>query len=492
MAVVDTSRLLEKALERARRDPGLPVSNPTISSWESVPHEFANHQSLHLPSKVSIGVIGSGITGISIAYHLLQERPDLSVTVLEARNLISGATGRNGGHCKEVPYVDYDGLKALHGMDVARKIVRFRLAQLDALFDVAGKLTPNVIDESMLRRVDGIDLYFDRNAFEAMKIKREEWLKDFPEERDRWLVWEGEDLDERFGSVNAVGCMTGPAGALWPYKFVGGVVSALVRGRKHPNFTIEANTPVESIVISGVSEYPYEIRTSRGAILAHCVIHCTNGHAAHLLPGLRGKVFPVRGQMTLQSVPSPFPRAGNKQSWILHYCPGYDYITQSPLPTGEMYLGGGLLNALLSGNAPTEDMDIGNVRDDLQNEEALKALERAIEERFQNGCGARIMTKWTGIMGFTIDDLPMIGKVPPEISSRDPGGDLNNEWVAAGFCGNGMVHCWLAGKALAEMVLHGEENIGDWFSTKVFACSSERLQRASLEERISMFMQTIA
>ena len=55
-----------------------------------------------------------------------------------------------------------------------------------------------------------------------------------------------------------------------------------------------------------------------------------------------------------------------------------------------------------------------------------------------------------------------------------------------------MVHCWLAGKALAEMVLHGEENIGDWFSTKVFACSSERLQMASLEERISMFMQTIA
>jgi len=491
MAVVDACQL-QVLVERARRDPGLPVSNPTISSWQSVPHEFANYQSLNLPSQVSIAVIGSGMTGISTAYHLLQEQPDLSVTVLEARSLISGATGRNGGHCKEDPYVDYDELKTLHGKDVAGKILRFRLAQLDALFDVAGKLAPNVITESMLRRVEGVDLYFDRNAFETIKIKREEWLKDFPKERDRWLVWEGEDLDERFGSVNAVGCMTGPAGALWPYKFVGGVVSALVRGRKHPNFTIEANTPVESIDISGVSEYPYEIRTSRGVIQAHCVIHCTNGHAGHLLPGLRGKLFPIRGQMTLQAVPPSFPRVGSKESWILHYCPGYDYITQSPLPTGEMYLGGGLLKALLSGNVLMEDMDVGNARDDQQSEEALKALEGVIEERFRNGYGARIMNKWTGIMGFTIDDVPMAGKVPPEISGRDPGKNLNNEWVAAGFGGNGMSHCWLTGKALAEMVLYGEENIDDWFPRKAFACSSERLQRASLGERISMFMQTIA
>jgi glycine/D-amino acid oxidase-like deaminating enzyme len=514
MAVVDAYHQLQVLIERARRDPGLPVSNPTISSWQSVPHEFANHQSLNLPSQVSIAVIGSGMTGISTAYHLLQEQPDLSVTVLEARSLISGATGRNGGHCKEVPYVDYDELKALHGKDVAGKILRFRLAQLDALFDVAGKLAPNVITESMLRRVEAVDLYFDRNAFETIKIKREEWLKDFPEERDRWLVWEGEDLDEaceylqlpkyyhsrmeltpclqRFGSVNAIGCMTGPAGALWPYKYVGGVVSALIRARKHPNFTIETNTPVESIVISEESEYPYEIITSRGAIQARCVIHCTNGHAGHLLPGLRGKLFPIRGQMTLQAVPPFFSRVGSKKSWTLHYCPGYDYITQSPLPTGEMYLGGGLLQALLSGNVLMEDIDVGNVRDDQQSEEALNVLEGVIEERFQNGCGARIMNKWTGIMGFTIDDLPMVGKVPSEISGRDPGRNLNNEWVAAGFNGSGMVHCWLTGKALAEMVLHGEENIGDWFPAKAFACSSERHQRASLEERISAFTQTIA
>lgn len=181
--------------EKARQDPGLPVPNPTASAWQSIPHELANHQSSALPANTSIAIIGSGMTGISTAYHLLQQSPHLNVTVLEARSLTSGATGRNGGHCKEVPYVNYSELKSLVGKEGAMKIVRFRLAQLDALFETAAAL-PGVTEESQLRRVEGVDLYHDQAVFEEMKLKRESYLEDFPEERDRWLVWEGKDLEE--------------------------------------------------------------------------------------------------------------------------------------------------------------------------------------------------------------------------------------------------------------------------------------------------------
>lgn len=168
---LDPATSANSLVQRARRDPGLPVPSPTVSSWQAEPHRLANHQSSNLPTKASIAIIGSGMTGISTAYHLLQDSPDLSVTVLEARSLTSGATGRNGGHCKEVPYVDYAELKTLFGKECAGKIARLRLAQLDALFDTAAKLGPEVTEESMLRRVEGVDLYFDRNVFQEMEKK---------------------------------------------------------------------------------------------------------------------------------------------------------------------------------------------------------------------------------------------------------------------------------------------------------------------------------
>jgi glycine/D-amino acid oxidase-like deaminating enzyme len=286
--------------------------------------------------------------------------------------------------------------------------------------------------------------------------------------------------------------MTGPAGALWPYKLVGAVTSHLFNSQKYPNLTIETHTPVESIsttTSSTSATHPVVVKTPRGEIQANYVIHCTNGHAGHLLPGLRGKLFPIRGQMTRQAAPAEFPRVGDRRSWILHYAPGYDYITQSPFSaSGDIYIGGGLLKALLSGNVTVEDADIGNVRDDLQSEEALKALETAIEERFRGGKGTRILDKWTGVMGFTVDEAPIVGRVPDDISGRR----ASREWVAAGFCGHGMAYCWLTGKAVAEMLLNGEDSVNEWFPTEEYACSNQRLQRTTLHDSLLSFIETVA
>lgn len=287
--------------------------------------------------------------------------------------------------------------------------------------------------------------------------------------------------------------MTGPAGALWPYRLVGGVTSFLFKNPRYPNFTLETNIPVESIATTAVPEYPFKIKTTRGEINARHVVHCTNAHAGHLLPGLRGKLFPVRGQVTLQAPPPAFPRVGDRNSWLLHYAPGYDYITQSPTASGELYLGGGLLTTLLSGKVSVDDADVGNVRDDQQSDEALKILERVMEARFRNGKGAAVLNKWTGVMGFTIDSSPIVGKVPSSISGRDPGVSSGGcEWVAAGFCGHGMPYCWLTGKAVAEMVLKGEESVRDWFPAEQYASSTERLQRFGLKENLVEFLDTVA
>lgn len=116
-----------------------------------------------------------------------------------------------------------------------------------------------------------------------------------------------------------------------------------------------------------------------------------------------------------------------------------------------------------------------------------------MEERFKDGKGATVINKWSGIMGFTVDAVPLVGKVPKSISGRDPGTvQSGSEWVAAGLCGHGMAYCWLTGKAMANMVLEGEEDVGDWFPREQYACSEERLGRANLEEAVADFMQTVA
>jgi hypothetical protein len=84
-------------------DPGLPLSNPTESPWQIPPHPLQNFLSTpHLPtSLLDIVIIGSGLSGTSVAWHLLHgdttpRTSYHSTLMLEARDVCSGATGRNG------------------------------------------------------------------------------------------------------------------------------------------------------------------------------------------------------------------------------------------------------------------------------------------------------------------------------------------------------------------------------------------------------------
>jgi FAD dependent oxidoreductase len=83
--------------ERAAVPPGLPRPNPTASYWQSPLADIADHQSIaNLPDSAEFVIIGSGISGASLAYNILSHQPDAKVLLLEARQAASGASGRNG------------------------------------------------------------------------------------------------------------------------------------------------------------------------------------------------------------------------------------------------------------------------------------------------------------------------------------------------------------------------------------------------------------
>jgi hypothetical protein len=83
----------------------LPVSfprpHPTASYWQNHPDPYLGNvtdDQARDEHVVKTLIIGSGITGASVAWNILQEPPSQRgrVVMLEARPVCSGATGRNG------------------------------------------------------------------------------------------------------------------------------------------------------------------------------------------------------------------------------------------------------------------------------------------------------------------------------------------------------------------------------------------------------------
>ena len=98
---------------------------------------------------------------------------------------------RNGGHVTPILYHDYAELKAAHGKDMARKIIRFRLSHFQELLSIATE--ENLLEESQCREVEALDAFFELSLYNEAKGKLETYKKDLPEESSRYQIYEGSD-----------------------------------------------------------------------------------------------------------------------------------------------------------------------------------------------------------------------------------------------------------------------------------------------------------
>jgi glycine/D-amino acid oxidase-like deaminating enzyme len=160
-------------------DPGLPHPYPTEPYWLSIPHHLATVQSPSLPEIVDVVVIGSGISGTSIAFHALEDDPNLQVAVVEARTLCSGATGRNGGHVITYEAISYASLKRSVGTELAFKILNFTFTNVDMVAEAAQRYA---CEESQYRPVERVRGFGDEDSLVAAKGSVAEYEADFPEE----------------------------------------------------------------------------------------------------------------------------------------------------------------------------------------------------------------------------------------------------------------------------------------------------------------------
>jgi hypothetical protein len=73
-----------------------PVEDSTTPYWRSQLHSIDQHRSTEeLPAECDVAIVGSGMAGVSIAYHLTKSSKEGEMTpaivILEARQVCSGA-----------------------------------------------------------------------------------------------------------------------------------------------------------------------------------------------------------------------------------------------------------------------------------------------------------------------------------------------------------------------------------------------------------------
>ncbi|CAK7267880.1 hypothetical protein SEPCBS57363_002814 [Sporothrix epigloea] len=480
--------------ERAQIPVSLPRDHPTTPFWQDPPDAAVAdlRSTSKLPSTVDVAIVGSGITGTSIAYHLLGLDEDFqtftseppSILMLEARQACSGATGRNGGHTKAASYRSFLDHTANQGIDEAVRIARL---ELGAINSVHGLAAAGIDCDS--NPCDTLDVVYDpvqwERAQKAVTVmqsalpdddpaakytlySREEALAAFPCSDDVEV-----DADGNTTATHPIcGVLQYVAGSVSAYRFTVGVLKqCLARG-----LNLQTTTPVLSVDSQPHSDgvHRWTVKTDRGVVSARHVVLATNGYTAHLVPALQGVVVPLRGQITMHRAGSSMPGAVSgtalSETYSFIYEQGYEYMIMRPQGStlsGDIVIGGGLKFADPTNQSglceygSTDDTTLNPIVSEYLCETLLRYFGRGSSTNVESGHGwgedhpeGRVRSEWTGIMGYTPDGYPMVGEMPL-VGTKELNSGL---WLCCAFQGHGMVYAWPCGRALATMIQAAELN----------------------------------
>jgi gamma-glutamylputrescine oxidase len=323
-------------------------------------------------SPVDVVVVGGGVTGCSCALTLAQR--GLRVRVHEARTVAGGASGRNGGFALRGAVGAYDEARRQLGHETARALWHLTERTLDRLESLAG---------DAFRRVGSLRLAAD-DAERAALAAEYDVLRD-----DGFDVeWAG-DLAAPLDGLFRGAILHPLDGALQPARWV----------RRLAQHAADAGAEI----VEGE-------RVDVASLDAPAIVVAADGFTADVLPELRDRVWPVRGQVL---VTEPLAERLFERP---HYArDGYDYWQQ--LPDGRLVVGG-----KRDASFETENTAI---------EETTELIQERLEAFVVDLLGRlpRITHRWAGIWGTTRDGLPLVGRVP----GRD------GVWVAGGYSGHGNV-----------------------------------------------------
>ena len=429
--------------------PGFPHPYPTKSYWQLPPHAIANHRtSPQLPTSTTFDyvIVGSGVSGAAVAYKLLSRNPKLSILMLEARTAASGASGRNGGHCRAGWWLHFKRYYDAFGEDEALKFARLEEQNVQ---DIADFVREHDVDCDF-QDVETADVFLTEEKWaEALEVRRfrGESQQRRPDIRNRMKldVRHGAEARKYMGIPNIVGSVTYPAHTQNPYL----LVCRMLELSLEKGLNLQTNTTVTRITKSGAV---WEVETDRGRIQASKVVLATNAYTNSLHPGLSATKFlvPARNQVAAirpgkNIEGSPVLR---KSISMEDQATGDYFMSRAPGVKGEGdVLYGGAKNLSRTGEKHTTDDSV--VHADIANYQRHAAARVFGREKWgEEGSAIR---DWTGIVAYTPDTFPLVGEAPGE----------KGLWMSVGMNGHGMAMAFRCAEALVEMMTGVGEP--EWF-----------------------------
>jgi glycine/D-amino acid oxidase-like deaminating enzyme len=356
-----------------------------------------------IPDAVAdVVVVGGGLVGLSTAYWLTELRPDLKITVLDRGHCGSGASGRNAGFLTLGSASFYRNLAQKWGVEKALLIQQFARESLELLKQHILMASPEIKFE----KSSSMTLFQSESQFQSWQNTFDSKSFDFT-----WLS-ENElpaSLQTRFYG----GYETGPEYKINPMQLLSSLKKIL------------ENRKVQIIENSSAYEITYEgLKTELNTIKCRQIVMAINGYFPQFHEAFKTFIKPNRAQMLAIELSDALDCPH------LYYDPP-ERVYWRKINEKVLIIGG---KRVLDESGETGDFE--KISPKIQ-----KGLELYLTE--QLGLSFKVLNRWSGTMGFTEHELPLIGKINAPIET----------YMIGGFSGHGMGLGFNSAKDVVELLL---------------------------------------
>jgi glycine/D-amino acid oxidase-like deaminating enzyme/nitrite reductase/ring-hydroxylating ferredoxin subunit len=376
--------------------------------------ELPRFPALQHDTAVEVVVVGAGITGITTAYLL--RKAGVRVALIERGRVASADTGRTTAHLTYVTDQRLNHLVGQFGKDAARSFWEGGAAAIDQIW----QLTQDTAADCDFRWVPGY-LHAPKHDPRQGEGRKERDSLQHDAELARELGFDAQFL-ESVPNTNGCGVRFAHQARFHPRQYLAPLVSAIPGDGNH----VFENTELEEF-----DQRAMAVRANGNRIHCDYVVIATHNP----LMGSKGPVSATLFQTKLSLYTSyvlgaRLPAGTVPDALFWDTSDPYEYLRVVDREDHQYAIFGG------------EDVKTGQEKDA---EEVYRALEARLQARLP---GAVIQHRWMGQVIETADGLPYAGE----------NGEF--QFIATGFCGNGMTLGTLGAMMARDRYLEREN---PWF-----------------------------